>query len=1627
MRIKYSLLLFCLLLSPAVFALNTVPLVTFGNEAASYEGDDKFTQLIFLKVPAAIQQPLYVRIFDPDCGGAWDESAGPWNTRTRFSLFGGEGAYSDTSLHQHNPTSESLNRGSLLVTKEFGVDKFTDKHWYTLAEIQPQSGEKIGDFYYFKLLVQGLKGNDGNLFDVMLSTRNKQNHLPEQAKIFTFSPTASIPKKPFSRKMGYFAEFRFFVPAQTSSLEIHNFDLEHAQIEFETPYLSDFPLTPSGQGEWQKNSLVLAPEHSGQMAAVIIKTPPSLHNNLALYVNDQNQDVLPIELPIRLVRSNVRPVPLARTEFLSDCKSVVFDASPSTDANGRVLNYAWNFGDGESATGVRVIHPYQQPGSYQYQLNIQDDSGRIASRSQQSFPLLLNQPPIAQAGSNLVGAPGQDLLFDASASSDADGVIKNYFWDFDDGQRANGLLVKHRYPQAGLYTVRLRVEDDSSSPCNFDQASLEVWVNAPPVVNAGDNQHVAIDEVVALDGSNSFDSDGEISAYQWDFGDGTQQSGQQVEHQYGKPGVYSVRLTVTDNADVTNSQTQDKLTVVVNDPPQPHASVDAEIAATQQVLLFDGKQSTDSDGKISTWLWDFGDGQSGQGEQVKHAYAEPGTYVITLAVEDDSGTANKRTDTSFQVVINEPPVAKAGEDQHLTASQILFDGSASSDGDGKLIAWDWDFGDGQRGNGEKTQHVYAAPGTYNVVLTVTDDSGTSSKSRSDNLNVLINAKPIADAGVEHLIKPGESVRFDGRGSFDPDGEVQSWDWDFADYSEASTANGAEVSHTFDKPGLYRVQLKVTDNSGHAQALGFDETLVSVNYQPTARAGKDILTMPGAMVTFDGGLSSDPDGKLSHYQWIFSDEQGTAQQAKTRRSFEQAGIYSATLQVTDDSGAINASHSDSLTIYVNHAPVAQMNPDQHSCAHNLHFDASASTDADGDPLSYTWDFGDDSPAAHATQVNHSYAKGGKYPVTLWVDDGSRQANAKHQTSGQVHINRPPLAKISGPQQGCAGEVILFDATKSSDADGNKLKYLWSFGNQSTVEGISPVQSFDQGGLYPIKLTVEDDSGLSCNRDTTEMLIQIAEAPIAVAGPDQSVCTHSPVYFDGKQSRDTDGVVNAYAWNFGDGNTGGGAAPTHLYAMPGQYQVNLTITGDQYGHCANTHSDSLQVTVLAAPSAELSAPNHAPQNQVVTFSANPLKNDLETNNAVHIDRYLWDFGDGQQAEGAQTQHAYEKAGLYQVKLTLLNEQQDKCNQAEISHQLTINAAPIADAGADKQVMVHENVLFDASASYDPDGKLSKYQWDFGDGQVDSGIQIRHRYSKPGIYTARLIVKDNLELDNSHGSVTLKVEVKAPLQPQISTQKPVYCPDEVINFDGQVYAKNTDKLNWLWNFGYPQDSQQPDNQPQMAYQYPHPGTYTVSLAVHNASTGQQETMHRNQVINQTPTALIKVPGQRFCPDEKINFDGSVSYDPDGTITAYEWSFDNNELQNMAKLNYAFAESGIYTTQLQVTDDSGSICQSHSTQLKIYINTPPVAQMKLPEPPYYNGGAHDALLFDASTSSDADGDTLQYHWFFGDGQQGNGKQVFHAYSKPGKYNVRLQLIDSSGTSCNTQWLERVIQVEKH
>ncbi len=358
---------------------------------------------------------------------------------------------------------------------------------------------------------------------------------------------------------------------------------------------------------------------------------------------------------------------------------VTFDGSGSSAA-GNIVSHNWDFGDGNTGTGVSPSHTYAAVGTYTVSLTVTDDVGETdTTTAMADIGSAPNVPPIADPNGPYTGTVGSSVTFDGSGSSDIDGTIVSYSWDFGDGNTNTGLTPSnsHTYATVGTYTVSLTVTDDGGAT-NTDTttATIDPVVddNIPPTADPNGPYTGIVGSAVTFDGSGSSDSDGTIASYSWNFGDGNTGTGVSPSHTYTAAGSYTVFLTVTDDGEATGTDTT---TAIIDsiagenvpptaDPNGPYAGIDGS------PVTFNGSGSSDSDGSIISYDWDFGDGATGTGVTPSHTYATGGTYDVSLTVTDDGGaTGTDTTTATIQNIITGQPSQPSQPDGDITAPEPM--------------------------------------------------------------------------------------------------------------------------------------------------------------------------------------------------------------------------------------------------------------------------------------------------------------------------------------------------------------------------------------------------------------------------------------------------------------------------------------------------------------------------------------------------------------------------------------------------------------------------------------------------------------------------------------------------------------------------------------------------------------------------------------------------------------------------------------------------------------------------------------------------------------------------------------------------------------------------------------------
>ena len=356
---------------------------------------------------------------------------------------------------------------------------------------------------------------------------------------------------------------------------------------------------------------------------------------------------------------------------------------------------------------------------------------------------LITQPPIAaftfqgivpspQASEGKAAVQPRTQIpvnFDSSSSSARGGIITWYKWDWNsDGEYDLTTVepkVTHLFKVSSENRVTLEVIDNKATSSKITKV-IRIPQELPQAKFTFNPATPKVREEVSFS-NESVISEGKIVSWLWDFGDGITSGEEAPKHIYTHEGEYIVKLKIVDSFNLTSSYIRD-LKILPRGVIQAYFTFKV-LHETHQVE-FNASTSIDTIGKISRYEWDWdGDGTydaSVTNPVISHIFIQPGTHKVTLRVTDNKGAIAKVTKT-VTVEANKPPVAaftvSAPDSCTVVNDAVTFDASNSSDSDGNIVKYEWEFGDGTTGEGKVVTHAFSTPGTYTVKLMVTDNDG----------------------------------------------------------------------------------------------------------------------------------------------------------------------------------------------------------------------------------------------------------------------------------------------------------------------------------------------------------------------------------------------------------------------------------------------------------------------------------------------------------------------------------------------------------------------------------------------------------------------------------------------------------------------------------------------------------------------------------------------------------------------------------------------------------------------------------------------------------------------------------------------------------------------------------------
>ncbi|MBK7213576.1 MAG: PKD domain-containing protein, partial [Bacteroidales bacterium] len=906
--------------------------------------------------------------------------------------------------------------------------------------------------------------------------------------------------------------------------------------------------------------------------------PASGIYNVTLSVEDTVGCVYTISHPV-----TVRPLPTAYFNFSSP--NCVGSATSFTDLSnngtnqGFIQEWSWNFGDGTAIQTIQfpntpnITHTFNLPGVYTVTLTVTNSNGCSSSYSN---TVVVTPLPEAAFSFN-TNCEGEVTQFIDESTTNGTGQVNTWSWNFGDllsgsSNVSNQQNPVHTYATAGNYLVTLVVSNFNGC---IDSVQNMVTINPAPVA-AFTSSSGCVGTPTSFWADTTIININTIATYAWDFGDGTTGFNRNAQHTYAAPGTYTVTLTITDLQGCSGSVSH---TVTVTTPPSANFFSNANSCNGLPVSFTD--QSTASNGYITEWLWNFGDGTTQNIlfpaiPNTSHTYALPGTYNVTLTVTNNLGCINT---ISHTIQVSGGPTANFYSNGNCMESPVSFNDISTVTGMMSVASWNWNFGDPGSGvsntsNLQNPSHTFAAAGTYSVKLLITTNSGCV-----DSVTRQIIVKPLPLVGFTAI---GSCKG--GPATFTPDPSVMnifavtSWNWSFGD-GGSSTIQAP--THTYTSAGTFTVSLTVTDTTGCSNSISHPVTIgeapiVEFSNSSPSCSGSDVLFADQTILN---------SGYIVRWNWNFGD--GNSQtiyfpaSAATAHQYLQSGNFNVVLTVyTSDSCSAQLSR----TITIGSAPNAAFTSSG-SCQGTAVEFLDASSVAGSQITGRNWNFGDPaSGSANSSTLqnpSHVYSTAGTYTVQLIVTSAS---GCNDTVTNSVTVGLPPTVDFSATS-GCNGDTTQFISSSFVNMSTTQ-SWLWQFGDGQTSTLPDPIHIYAIAGTYSVTLTIISNGGCTASKTSQ---VTVNSGPLANFSAGTPTCNLSPVTFT--DLTNTNGnTITSWTWLFGDGNqmtyTSYTSSLQHTYTQAGNFIVKLTV------HTQNGCENSFQksVTISAAPVADFSYQNN-----------------------------------------------------------------------------------------------------------------------------------------------------------------------------------------------------------------------------------------------------------------------------------------------------------------------------------------------------------------------------------------------------------------------------------------------------
>ena len=708
--------------------------------------------------------------------------------------------------------------------------------------------------------------------------------------------------------------------------------------------------------------------------------------------------------------------------------------------------------------------------------------------------------------------------------------------------------------------------------------------------------------------------------------------------------------------------------------PTPNANFNTGNSTTACGLTVNfNNTSSMSSGTLTTYNWNFGDGNISSLENPIHTYTSQGTYNVALIV----GSIRGCYDTIIQpITLNPQPVANFSFANGCQFAPVAFTDMTNLP-QGNVNQWLWNFGDGSaNATNQNPTHSYNTPGVYIITFTATSNQGCSA---TLSQSITIGSKPTANFNILQSTPCSNAVAFSNT-SNSSNGSISSYQWSFGD---GNTSVNANTFNNYATAGTYNVQLIVTSTSGCR-----DTIIMPVTISPLPTVAFYANTACANAITSFTNNSSVSGGSIISTNWIFGD--GTLSSLnQPMHQYASAGSYSVTLTVNS-----NHNCNNSLTQIVTVNPIPNVMFSANSvCQGNVTNYINNSTISSGSISNYVWDYTNDGTPDNTNQnTSNTFATSGSYTTQLMAISN---LNCIQSFTQVINVYPNPVVQFTS-QPVCFGAPVVF-INSSSINSGLISSYTWSFGDATTSSIANTQHMYGSFGNYNVQLTAVSNHNCS----STVLQTAVVHPKPMVQFQATTACLNQATQFNNQSSIATGSIIK-YRWDFDNNNTidDSTSNPSHIYSLAGTNQCRLMAISNNNCNSQNINPVIIHQNPIALFSAPSTCMPSSTQFQNLSSSSDGL---ITSNN--------WDFNGDNIIDNVQQNPTYNFAqtGNYGVKLEV--QTQYGCSNSIIKSAY-LNATPSVLFAAQHKIGCPSLCVNFVNNCSIGSGNIVTYQWIFGD---------------------------------------------------------------------------------------------------------------------------------------------------------------------------------------------------------------------------------------------------------------------------------------------------------------------------